>query len=296
MKNDPYREHVLLTLQIESLLKISKGWDHSYRILFLPSFHPEVCVTIQSKSSNSYLSLTTAQTTLWGYGMYLRHKETWPKEEPPPAPPIFWKETKEIDPARIYQFLREMETLQIVDIPDLKVLSLDGMEFQAESCNALGQYNFFSVDYFPTESKQFKFAHEIFALATEILEEPASIRVLEHVYCYLGLGMPIKDLGGNPYIVRFFGSLSSIYQDELRQLLMRLPDSVPLLMDMSNFDSMGRILYPLFQGLLERRQLTKTASWTSSIYLKRQLLEIGISASQIFDNREDAIRVLTHSE
>lgn len=189
-----------------------------------------------------------------------------------------------------------METLQIVDISDSKALSLDGMEFRAEYSNALGQPNFFSADYFPIESKQFKFAHEIFTLATEILEEPASIRVLEYIYCYLNLGLPIKYLGGNPYCVRFFGSMSSTVQESLKKMLDSLPDSVPLLMDMSNFDRMGTVLYPLFQSLLERRQLSKTAWWASSIYVKRQLLEIGISASQIFDNREDAVRELTNSD
>lgn len=146
-------------------------------------------------------------------------------------------------------------------------------------------------DYIVGNSNGFKFVYEVYKIASEFLKAEKSVRVLEHILCYFNLDLPIKDLGGHPHCIRIFGSLSSSQQEELTRFFDRLPRSKPLLIDMSNFESMGTLLYPTFQQFIEQRKLASTVWWASS-NARKHLEALGISSDVIFENREDAVIIL----
>jgi len=91
---------------------------------------------------------------------------------------------------------------------------------------------------------------------------------------------PARIFGGNPFRVRFYGMLSSGDDKDLKKLIDGLPTDKPLVIDMSNFQGMGTILYPRFLELIRRNP---DITWISSREAKRQLLEIGVPEEKIED-------------
>jgi len=89
---------------------------------------------------------------------------------------------------------------------------------------------------------------------------------------------PARIIGGNPFRVRFYGILSSGDDKDLKKLIDGLPTDKPLVIDMSNFQGMGTILYPRFRELIRRNP---DITWISSREAKRQLLEIGVPERRI---------------
>ncbi|MBV1914507.1 MAG: hypothetical protein KUG72_03925 [Pseudomonadales bacterium] len=101
---------------------------------------------------------------------------------------------------------------------------------------------------------------------------------IEQLSCYFELGLPIKIIEENPYVIRFFGRMSASDQQDLNLLLKKIRDDVNLIIDMSNFDGMGTILYPEFKQLLSRGLPIK---WIANDRVKEQLLEIGVLESDL---------------
>ena len=94
------------------------------------------------------------------------------------------------------------------------------------------------------------------------------------------LGLPAKIFPGNPYKVRFYGMLSLRNEQQLRGLIHALPGDVQIIVDMSNFHSMGTLLYPIFRELMSKNRNIK---WIASGTARSQLIEIGVDANDIQD-------------
>jgi hypothetical protein len=91
-------------------------------------------------------------------------------------------------------------------------------------------------------------------------------------------------------VLRIFGQLSN---DDLRTLgasLEQVPEGVPLLLDFSNFDSMGTVLYETFREFLRRSG--PTVAWAIGEGARRHLEAIGVPVGAIFATREGALTVL----
>jgi hypothetical protein len=286
-------EYLSRILNIQPMSAAKESCLRLYRVLFMPSWHPEACITVQIQSDYSCVNLITMQTNIWYYVYYhwMKANEKWFPESPHPSEPSRWEETQQARPLLITDFLSQVDELQPESISDLALVMMDGMRVQGEYSNVSGQHNSFQADFF-VDSKQYQFSRAVYQLATEVLKEEKSIRILEDIHGYLGGGLPAKNLGGNPYCVRIFGTLSSRDQDDLQQFLDELPKSTPLLVDMSNFDGMGTLLYPIFQQFMRRRQASPTTWWTSYV-ARRHLEALGVPSSSIFDNREAALAGLS---
>jgi hypothetical protein len=230
------------------------------------------------------------QTNIWYYEFYrwMKANGKWLPEPPHPSEPSRWEETQQARPLLITDFLSQVDELQPESISDLELVMMDGMRVQGEYSNVSGQHNTFQATLI-VDSEQHQFSRAVFQLATEVLKEEKSIRILEGIHGYLGLGLPAKNLGGNPYCVRIFGILNSSDQENLQQFLDELPESTPLLVDMSNFDRMGTLLYPIFQQFMRRRQAAPTTWWTPSNEARRNLQALGVPSSSIFETREAAL-------
>jgi hypothetical protein len=285
-----YTEEFFLDLFNVPPISDIKNYDQVFRVFYLPSFHPEVCITICVTSDRSEISLISFQTNIGEFQAYhwLKAKGRWPEKARIPSEPNLWMETQHISRSHINDFVTEVDSLlSKPKSSDDQVLMLDGMSAIWEYGSALGDcfsYN----DYIVENSNGFKFVYEVYKIASKFLKAEKSVRVLEHIFCYFNLDLPIKDLGGHPHCVRIFGSLSSRKQKELSLFFDRLPKSKPLLMDMSNFESMGTLLYPTFQQFVEQRKLALTVWWASDS-ARKHLEALGISSDVIFENREDAV-------
>lgn len=283
-----YTEEFFLDLFRVPPISDFENCDRVFRVFYLPAFHPEVCITICVTTDRTDISLITFQTNIWGLQMYhrMKAKGQWPERASPPSDLNLWTEARHISRSQINEFVTKIDSLDSENPSDPE-LGLDGISAIWEYNSKSGNY-FSYRDYIVENSNGFNFVYEVHTLASKILKEEKSNRILEHIFCYFNLGLPIKNLRGHPQCIRIFGSLSSNHQEELSHFFDRLPKSKPLLMDLSNFESMGTFLYPTFQQFLEQRKSASIAWWAST-EARQHLEAIGISSDTIFDNRESAV-------
>jgi hypothetical protein len=101
---------------------------------------------------------------------------------------------------------------------------------------------------------------------------------LEQLSTYFAFGLPARKLPGPPLTLRFYGSLSIDHDEDLGRLIGSLPADTPLTVDMTNFASMGLLLYSTFRPLLAR---SIEVHWVATPYAATQLREIGVKSSAI---------------
>jgi len=90
-----YHRHVRRALSLQALQESAKVADRVYRVLYLPSFHPECCLSVKLRGATGQVSLVTVQTNLW---YYAAHRTTMDREQSSsdrrrPAEPSYWEET-----------------------------------------------------------------------------------------------------------------------------------------------------------------------------------------------------------
>ena len=131
-----------------------------------------------------------------------------------------------------------------------------------------------------TQSEYYLILDPIFATMRAHLIEQAEINYIEQLEQYFDFGFPIKQISDNPLKYRIYGALS--VDDEttkkLDDFISSVPTDEPLVIDMSNFQSMGTLFYPNFQRLLGRNNQIK---WLANEGAYQQLVEIGIKESDI---------------
>lgn len=284
-----YAPSVRQIFNIEELAALSSHYESIYRILFLPSFHPEACLTVGVKAGVSFLQLITAQTNLWQYAHYLRERAKISRRTAiAPDTPQLWVETQTAAAEFTSLFLAQMNQLRPAHLLNEKNIMLDGLSARIELQDPTGTQHQFSVDYSTKKTEQAQFILALYTLATKVLKEEPSLRILENLYGYLGLGLPAKKIEGPLCCARIFGRLSSSQDTELTNFLNDLPLGLPLLMDLSNFDGMGSLLHPVFQEFLNKRAHHRTA-WLASRGAHPHLEAIGVPATAIFTDWNTAI-------
>jgi hypothetical protein len=274
---------VLAALGVQS----SKAGGEIYRALYMPSFHPEVCITVMFGEGTGTITMTSFDTSLWYYLLKREDRHQGSGTETPV--PQRWETMGELSARRAARFRDIMlETEERLSSGTPASMGLDGMPVLGELSRA-GRSSRFK-DWSPKPGTPF---HAFFAvfhdLASEALRDTRSQLRLEQLYGYLGLGLPVKDLGGLPRHVRFFGSLSTDYRAALIEFLRGLPPDEPMLIDMTNFESMGTGLYPDFQPLCARAGRT---AWVATKEARHHLLGMRVPASVIFDDFTPAVAAL----
>ncbi|AWM32104.1 hypothetical protein DDQ68_04415 [Hymenobacter nivis] len=95
---------------------------------------------------------------------------------------------------------------------------------------------------------------------------------------YFDFGLPCKITSLRPFEVRMYGGLSANEEQALTKFMHELPSDRSILVDMTNFEGMGTMFYPLFRNLLARnRQIV----WVASKWSRKQLREIKVPADRI---------------
>jgi hypothetical protein len=117
---------------------------------------------------------------------------------------------------------------------------------------------------------------------------PKQQAYFESLEQYFDFGLPCKVTSTEPFEVRIYGSLSSNEEQDLNKFVRALPTVKPILIDVTNFDGMGTMFFPLFQRLLA--QNTRVV-WVASEWSSKQLREMRVPASRITPTTSDG-RVL----
>lgn len=98
---------------------------------------------------------------------------------------------------------------------------------------------------------------------------------------YFDFGLPCRVTSTEPFEVRIYGGLSSNEEEALHKFVHDLPSNKPMLIDMSNFNGMGTMFYPLFRSLVKRNPNIVWVVASPKTNGFAQLHEMGISSSRI---------------
>jgi hypothetical protein len=267
------------------------------QVIYKPSFHPEVCIHVERTDFGGRVHLTTMRTNLWYWAAYCRYRErdeAWHGNVPPE--PQKWQETAEIDEATVCafekEFLAHTESLPEKD----EGIYCDGIGVDLDFTRLDGRVVSVAVSDPASDRTPASYGSSVavLSLATKHLKDERSVRVLESVHSYLGLGLPAReltaeDVGGSPRTIRIYGSPSIDDKDALAKLLGKLPRKEPVFMDLGNFDGMGTCLYPVFKKFIKRAAPT---AWHASPRARQHLKEIGVDERCVFSTREEATAFL----
>lgn len=270
---DEYHAGVHRRLRSQSGKPLAFGGELTrlIEVVFFPSFHPEAILQVCTASATT-LRFTTFKSSVWysenGHG----------------SKPERQTEIVQIDEERSQRFWDAVDALQPGTLQSTSVWGVDGMSVTI--CHSTVDAVHELSSWGPSEkTPQGKLILLLYRLAWEVLVEPISIRRLEHLHGYLGLGLPTRWVEGDVRQLRIFGSLSGQWANELRTLFSTIPQNKPLVVDMSNFDGMGTLLYPIF---VEFAGSHHRLAWVASAYSEQQLAEAGIDGETVFQSVEDA--------
>jgi hypothetical protein len=240
-------------------------------VVFLPSFHPEAILQV-STASTTTLRFTTFKSSVWysenGHG---------PKPERQ-------TEIVQLAEGRVQKFWEAVDALRPETLQSTSICGVDGMSVTVchSTVDAVHEISSWSPS---EETPQGRLVLLLYRLAWDVLVEPISIQRLEQLHGYLGLGLPTRWVEGNIRQLRIFGGLSTQWTNELQTLFSTISRNEPLIVDMSNFDGMGTLLYPMF---FEFAGSHHRLAWIASAYPKQQLAEAGIDGETVFQSHEDA--------
>lgn len=240
-------------------------------VVLFPSFHPEAILQV-SMGNTTTLRFSTFKSSVWysenGHG---------PKPERQ-------TEIVQLSEGRVQEFWKAVDALRPETLESTSTCGMDGMSVTVchSTVNAVHELSSWSPS---EETPQGRLVLLLYRLAWEVLVEPISIRRLENVHGYLRLGLPTRWVEGDVRQLRIFGGLSTQWTNELRTLFSTISRNEPLIIDMSNFDGMGTLLYPIFADFAGSHH---RLAWVASAYPEQQLAEAGIDGEKIFQSVEDA--------
>jgi hypothetical protein len=255
-----------------------------FRALYLPSFHPEALITVAiTPDGAGEVSIASFDRSLW-YTLGDRRQPAPGKA--PPSMPVRWEECGALQRGQSGELLRAAADLEGVEDEERR-FGIDGMRLVGEIRAGAGvssrRFHAWSPD--PGDKLHAYFA-TIHRVATDALWADRAVCRLEQLHGYLRIGLPVRDLGGKPRRLRIFGALSSHDEGALRELFGVLRRDVPMIVDMSNFDGMGSLLYPVFRDFMER---PGPILWLASDRARQQLRYIGVVEEHIVEDVAEAL-------
>lgn len=181
-------------------------------------------------------------------------------------------------------FFHKLGSISLMKMKSNRSMALDG----------IGVYNMYFQDnrknqfYFSSPnkgSKEHQIVEAVIGLSQLNLKDTKSQEYLESLEQYFDFGLPCEKINDKPYEVRIYGGLSSNEEQELTNFIQAIPSDRPVLIDMTNFQSMGTMFYPLFRSLIKRNKQLIWATKNATL-----LIELGVDASQIESDIEAARR------
>lgn len=239
-------------------------------VLCYPSFHPEAVLRACRHADKTTFRFMRLTESLW-------HAKL--------SNPELIEEVAEAPLATTQRFWESIAALDAPTIQVEKSLGIDGMSISAVYICGDTTSSFETWSPNPS-SPEGKFVVLLYDLAWELLREQASIERLEHLHGYLSLGLPARVIQGEVATLRLFGILSSRDARELSQLFASIPPGKPLVLDMTNFEGMGKLLYPIFAEFAAQHPII---GWAASAMARRQIEEMRLVEPHVFDTADDAV-------
>lgn len=258
-------------------------------MLFLPSFDPECVVTVSLDDEQPTVTLVTGQTNLWYWWCdQLDRTRGKVSDAPTPPAPERWQERAEIPAGHAETYRSQLRAISPGSVVVTeRSLGLDGLAVVCQYRSREGVANAFE-DRFGGNERVGDFVVALYELATALLHDERTVRTLERLHMYMGLGLPVKLVTGPPFTVRVFGALTSDDEVDLRDALRQVPVDAPVLMDFSNYDDVVRLV-PVFREFLQRAERTV---WWATGETRQQLEALGVPLSSLYETRAEAMATL----
>jgi hypothetical protein len=159
-------------------------------------------------------------------------------------------------------------------------IGLDGIEVHGNlkmTASPDVNFSFWSPDR-ARQPRDFAVVESVFLLLESTTPSCLLNSYLEQLAAYFPFGITVRRFAGPPLTLRVYGSLTIDNIDDFDRIVDSLPPNVPLVMDMTNFNGMGTLLYESFRPLLSR---SPAVEWKVSPQAARQLREVGVAASAL---------------
>lgn len=249
-------------------------------VLCFPSFHAETFLRVAETSDGTTFHQSTFSSSFWRWYLDCRANDF--------EVPTQFQETIAVPFEQADAFWKLMTSLNPASVRPKKVLGLDGMSIIAAYQDWAAESEFESWSPDPT-SPEGEYLGLIYRLGWEVLRNETSIERLEGLHGYLRLGLSARIIPGEVKCLRLFGSLTSSDERALRKVFESLPKEEPLLVDMTNFDGMGTLLFPAFVDFSSgHNQL----AWAVSKDARRYIEAMKMQEPVLFDTVAEATRWL----
>jgi hypothetical protein len=174
-------------------------------------------------------------------------------------------------------FFSALGKIDLLKIKTNNNQGLDGIEVRnfVSDKSSRNEFYFWSPN---KGSQEHRIVEALLELSRAAFTDIKHIEYFESLEQYFDFGLPCKIVNKDPWEARIYGVLS--VDDEstraLTEFLNSLPSDRPILIDMTNFQGMGTLFYPLFKELITRN---KNIVWAAEN--NEQLLEIGVDKDRI---------------
>lgn len=251
-----------------------KKYSFSYRGEYYPSFMPPCIITIVARDSINRISLRT----------YDDRRET---------PITILKDSTSLSPADLTFFFNNLDSIRVHKLGTGNYPpGTDGITVYNTISQDTTEYKFkFWSPSKAREPQEHKLVEAVLGLSQRKFTAQKEQEYFESLEQYFDFGLPCKITSTDPFEVRIYGSLSSDAEQELNKFIHQLPSDHPILIDMTNFEGMGTMFYPLFRSLLARNP---RIVWVASKWSQKQLQEMEVSADRITMSKADGRALVQH--
>lgn len=262
------RALLLLTFLLTTMTDCSRQSTPSndlfnYRIEFSPSFMPPCTMEISESGSTAQFKVTIHElkdTTLT----------------------IGLLDSVNLTKSDLDSFFRGLGDIDLLQAKTDENQGLDGIRVRnfVSKGEKHNEFYFWSPR---KETKEHKIVEALVELSRKKFTDLKHTEYFESLEQYFDFPLPCKITSKDPWEVRIYGALSVDEKStrELTQFLNSLPSDKPALVDMTNFQGMGTLFYPLFRNLIKRNSRIIWVTRDNS-----ELLEIGVDRSKIVNEVE----------
>jgi hypothetical protein len=232
----------------------------SYQGEYYPSFMAPCTISIVAKGKSAHLWLSVFQ-----------YRDT--------VTTLSFATSAALSPADLAFFFAKLDRVPVLRMGTKEQIGTDGITvYNTVSQDSLtNKFKFWSPRK-ASAPQEHKLVEAVLGLCQRKFTAPQQQVYLESLEQYFDFGLPCKVTSTEPFEVRLYGSLSSDEEQDLTRFVRALPTAKPILIDVTNFEGMGTMYFPLFRRLLV--QNTRIV-WVASEWSRKQLWEMGVPASRI---------------
>jgi hypothetical protein len=248
----------------------AKTPSFSYQGEYYPSFMPPCTISIVAKGKSAHLWLSVFQ-----------YRDT--------VTTLSFANSATLSPADLTFFFAKLDGVPVLKMGTKEQVGTDGITvYNTVSQDSLSNKFKFWSPRKDSSPQEHKLVEAVLGLCQRKFTAPKQQAYFESLEQYFDFGLPCKVTSTTPFEVRIYGSLSSDEEQDLNRFVRALPTAKPILIDVTNFEGMGTMFFPLFQRLLA--QNTRVV-WVASEWSSKQLREMRVPASRITPTTSDG-RVL----